>query len=1466
MDGLAVVVSPLISLMKDQVDALADSGVPAACVNSTLSLDEKRRVADEIRAGRLKLLVSVAREADDRADAGVSAADAALVLRHRRGPLHQRLGPRFPARVSDAQALKETFPQRRRARLHGHGHRARAARHRPRAAAARARRFSSARSIGRTWSIACRAAPICCEQVREVIDRHPDDSGIIYCIRRTDVDSLAASLCEAGLLGAALSRRPGRRDAPAEPGRLHQRPGADHRRHGRLRHGHRQVRRAVRDPRRRAEVAGALPAGKRPRRPRRPGSRVLPALYRRRLSDLAKAASRAAAGGASRSPWKCSTASRISARASTCRHRAIVEYFGQAYAAENCEACDVCLSEIAWSRMRWSSPRRSSPACCGWSRAFGGEYTAQVLTGSRDQRILENGHDKLSTWGLLTEHGKRNVRDWIEQLVGQGFLQKTGEYNVLSRHRRGPARAAGRSHAAAAQAGRAEEEGGQGRRGFVGRRRSRLVRDAAGAAAREGRGPRAAAVHGLQRRHAPRPGPLPALDARELARRSTASARRRRPNMGPSSSRPSPTTAASTRSPRMCSIRQRRQLEEKAAEALDPRPTAPSGGRSTCSCRANRSTRFARRSAEPARRRRNIWPTPSPATASRILRPGSSDALFAPHPRRRKAARHATASSRSRKPWATTSATTTSASPSPASATPRRNNRLAFARGVCLQYGHNIVVPSLWIPHMLRPLLLSLLVVVFPLTLTRADEPVRKPFGLEKRVPWTTSKVIGSPEPPPPYRTERVFPKLNSPSRSTWPPRRAPTACSSPSGRARSIRSSTSRTSDKADLALELTGTDKNGQPLPQTIYAFTFHPKFKENGYVYVTWIPDGSREGIPNGTRVSRFTAKGEPPVIDRASRRRSSSSGPTAGTTAAACKFGPDGMLYIVTGDGTGIADELQIGQDLSSILGKLLRIDVDQSGRRARATAFRKDNPFVDTQGRPARDLGLRPAAALAVQLRPHDRRPVGRRGRPGPVGDGLPDREGRQLRLERQEGDASLPPRAQEGPDADPEAGRRALAHRLPLDHRRLRLSRQAAAGADGPLHLRRLRHRPHLVASIPVIATRTEASRSHHRPSRAGPHDLPHRHLRPRTPTASCTSSTSPAAACISSSRHRQRRRQRKPFPRKLSETGLFASTKDHTSRAGVIPYSVNAQLWGDHADQGALPRHPRRRPDRLRRDHLPAALARRASRLAVPRRHGARQDLLAGHGARQPGQRASGWRRGCCTSSSSPARRSTATSTGAATPTSGTTSRPTPSCSTTKGLDKPLKIKVGDKVVEQNYRFPSRAECTLCHTNAAKFALGVNTLQMNRDHDYGGVVANQLATLEHIGLFTKPLPKPPPKLPKLADYDDASLAGRHAGPVVPALQLRPLPHQMGRRQRRVQARRTLPLDRAGHRQRRRPATATSASTTPSSLVPGHPDRSIILHRMTAHRPGPHAAHRLPRAARSAMKLMREWIAELPAK
>jgi ATP-dependent DNA helicase RecQ len=61
----------------------------------------------------------------------------------------------------------------------------------------------------------------------------------------------------------------------------------------------------------------------------------------------------------------------------------------------------------------------------------GPSYTALVLFGSREQRVLGKGHDKLSTWGILSGHPVNRIRDWIEHLVGQGYLEKTGEFNIL---------------------------------------------------------------------------------------------------------------------------------------------------------------------------------------------------------------------------------------------------------------------------------------------------------------------------------------------------------------------------------------------------------------------------------------------------------------------------------------------------------------------------------------------------------------------------------------------------------------------------------------------------------------------------------------------------------------------------------------------------------------------------------------------------------------------------------------------------------------------------------------------------------------------------------------------------------------------------------------------------------------------------------------------------------------------------
>ncbi|NDH06438.1 hypothetical protein EBX93_11030, partial [bacterium] len=174
-------------------------------------------------------------------------------------------------------------------------------------------------------------------------------------------------------------------------------------------------------------------------------------------------------------------------------------------------------------------------------------------------------------------------------------------------------------------------------------------------------------------------------------------------------------------------------------------------------------------------------------------------------------------------------------------------------------------------------------------------EPVRKEFGIEKRTPWTTSKVIGSPEPPAPYKTELAFPKLQKFEEPLDLAQAPGTDRLFVAGRWGKIWSFiNSKESDKADLALEFKGAlDSKGMPMKQIIYAITFHPKFKENGYMYVTWIPNPEKEGLEKGSRVSRYTVKGEPPVADPASEKIIFE-WPNGGHNGGCLKFGHDGFL--------------------------------------------------------------------------------------------------------------------------------------------------------------------------------------------------------------------------------------------------------------------------------------------------------------------------------------------------------------------------------------------------------------------------------------------------------------------------------------------------------------------------------------------------------------------------------------------
>jgi ATP-dependent DNA helicase RecQ len=124
----------------------------------------------------------------------------------------------------------------------------------------------------------------------------------------------------------------------------------------------------------------------------------------------------------------------------TCRHRYLVEHFGQAWqrpaerdADAGCGACDVCLGELAplEDAQRAAQMVLSCVARCG--QRFGAQHIADVLRGADTERVRNTGHAQLSTFALLKGRPAREIRHWIEQLVGLGHLQVAeGQYPTLA--------------------------------------------------------------------------------------------------------------------------------------------------------------------------------------------------------------------------------------------------------------------------------------------------------------------------------------------------------------------------------------------------------------------------------------------------------------------------------------------------------------------------------------------------------------------------------------------------------------------------------------------------------------------------------------------------------------------------------------------------------------------------------------------------------------------------------------------------------------------------------------------------------------------------------------------------------------------------------------------------------------------------------------------------------------------------
>ena len=482
--------------------------------------------------------------------------------------------------------------------------------------------------------------------------------------------------------------------------------------------------------------------------------------------------------------------------------------------------------------------------------------------------------------------------------------------------------------------------------------------------------------------------------------------------------------------------------------------------------------------------------------------------------------------------------------------------------------------------------------------------------GIEKRVLWTTSRVVGSPEPPPPYKTERAFPKLNffEPLDLSAAPGSDRIFVAERKGKIFSFRNSPD--ADKADLVAELKGRTEEGKPTEAIIYGFTFHPRFAENRFIYVTYIPNPSKE-TPTGTRLARFTvSKSDPPTIDLATEL-TVLEWPNGGHNGGCLKFGPEEMLYIATGDGSGIADELQTGQNLSDLLGAILRIDVDHPAA-GKNYGIPKDNPFVGmADARPEiYAYGLRQAWRFSFDPRNGDLWA-------GEIGQDLWEmilriKKGGNYGWSVQEGNYPFRPERPKGPTPilkpvieHPHSDFRSIVggyvyrgSRLPelaghyiyadFDTGRIWAFQYPGAAAGGPL--------PH------TVSNHRELAQTNYRIVSIG------EDLEGELYFVDFTGGLYRLMKAPPSAQHAD-------FPRKLSETGIFASTKDHQVAPGIIPYSVNSELWSDHAVKDRFIAIPGEGKIGLDEITYP-----QPSPGAPPGWHRASENIQHGNGTRQPG------------------------------------------------------------------------------------------------------------------------------------------------------------------------------------------------------------------------------------------------------